>query len=118
MARDYNEAREWVVGWRDIVGLTDRMATHQLLVVWVELLDMDRRVRAEGAVITEERANGSTTRKPHPLLAERARMRSQFKLLLGEFGLTPNSRRLILQRDPEEVVDGEDAAWAAFLAAG
>lgn len=115
--RHYRKAVDWLIA-ADVATIGDRMGITELARIWADIQQVNFLLEQDGLTQTTEDRLGNLKQTPHPLLSERGRLRTMFKSLLSEFGLTPNSRRMMLQADPKKEVDQEDAEWAALMSDG
>jgi hypothetical protein len=112
--KHYQHAVNWVLQNENAV-ISDRMAVMELGRTWADLQQVAFLLEQDGVSHSIQDRYGNTRYLAHPLLTERNRLRNSLKGQLREFGLTPDSRRLMTQADPEKEVDEEDAVWAALV---
>lgn len=110
----FNRAVDWIVAV-NVAKISDRMAVITLATIWADLCHTNYLIEQDGTVLQIEDRLGNLRKYAHPMLAERGRLRAQFRALLSEFGLTPNARRLMAQADPKKEEDAEDAEWASLI---
>jgi len=89
---------------------TDTMTVEFLIRGVLALDDVEDRLNQEGMVIDYETTKGDILQKLHPLFAVRRTLFAEMRSLLGEFGLSPMTRRGLVQIVPatEEELDEWD----------
>jgi P27 family predicted phage terminase small subunit len=112
--RHYGKAVTWIVA-ADVATIGDRMGVTELARVWADIQQVNFLLEQDGLTQDVEDRLGNVKKMAHPLLGERARLRTMFKNMLSEFGMTPNARRMMLQADPKKEVDQEDAEWSVLM---
>jgi P27 family predicted phage terminase small subunit len=91
---------------------TDRIAVRLLISTYVAYSALSDRLLSEGLTYERTTKGGDVIPAPHPLLGERGRLFSQLTKMMGEFGLTPFSRRGVV--NVEEEPEDEDE-WGDVL---
>lgn len=99
----------------DIAAVSDRYSLELLCLQYAQFIDLTDTINEDGYMVTSETKDGHLVSKPHPLLAEKARAYTALKQMLIEYGMTPNSRRSVLNRDPSAAAGTEEADWDALL---
>jgi P27 family predicted phage terminase small subunit len=102
----------------DIAVTSDKLSVMSLCIEYTGYLDACEQLAIEGMVIIVIDRGGNEVRKPHPLLQERARRMEGVRKLMSDFGMTPNTRRLLKTRNADAPKDKEDEDWAKFMNGG
>lgn len=98
-----------------IATISDRFALYTLCMIYASYTELNEQIAKDGLIQEYDGDNGKTILKAHPLLSERSRVFVQLRQLLTEFGMTPNSRRALMQLNPNAAANNEDDAWDAAL---
>jgi P27 family predicted phage terminase small subunit len=110
----FEHLRGLLIG-NNIIKKTDAFALSMLAQVYTEYLEICKLVAKDGHIIEVFSSSGNSQLKANPLLTERNRCFTASKELLREFGLTPSSRRAIIQADPNKASSDEEDEWDALL---
>lgn len=114
MAKEFNRARDLIVSL-EIATAGDSIAVSVLCTLLAELAQVNFLISKDDYIIEYVDRHGEVKTKLNPLLPERARLLNSIKPFLTEFGLTPNSRRRILQANPDKPETESDAEWDDLL---
>lgn len=99
----------------DIAAVSDRYSLELLCLQYAQFIDLTDTINEEGYMVAVETKDGHLVSKPHPLLTEKGRTYTALKQMLIEYGMTPNSRRSVLNRDPNAAEGTEEQDWDALL---
>lgn len=109
----FNQIRD-VALISDTAAISDLIALNLMCMLNVQYEQVSEVIKEEGMVVTTFVKDNEVS-KPHPLLSERSRTFVALRGLLTEFGMTPNSRRSVIKRDPESPDTSEDETWDDLL---
>lgn len=99
----------------DIAAVSDRYSLELLCLQYAQFIDLTDTINTDGYMVAVEGKDGQLTTKPHPLLGEKGRTYTALKQMLTEYGMTPNSRRAVLKRDPNAAEGTEEQDWDDLL---
>ena len=109
----FNQIRD-VALVSDTAAMSDLIALNLMCMLNVQYEQVSEVIKEEGMVVTTFVKDNEVS-KPHPLLSERSRTFVALRGLLTEFGMTPNSRRSVIKRDPDSPDTSEDETWDDLL---